>query len=86
MREDFHIDLNINDLSPPQIPIGSNGTTTATLSSPEGIVMFEGKANCHPNDNYCKETGRVLALQDMTRTIDDASIKHELWEVYKNRK
>lgn len=50
-----------------------------------GIV---GMARCHPMDNYCKETGRRIALNDLTSSHKDVLPKEfraEIWKAYWNR-
>ncbi len=59
--------------------------TDAFLLDEAGVVFAGGRAWCHENDNFCKETGRKLAL---TRAVKDLPKEQRkaVWEAYLNRK
>ncbi len=59
--------------------------TDAFLLDEAGVVLTGGRAWCHEKDNFCKETGRKLAL---TRAIKDLPKEQRklVWGAYLNRK
>lgn len=53
------------------------------------LIIGSGVSSCAPGDNFCKETGRKIAL---TRALDDCiagvdkSFRRAAWKAYFNRK
>lgn len=50
----------------------------------DGKNFAEGLAICHSHDNFCKATGRKLALADAMTGID-VEIRTAIWQVYKEQ-
>lgn len=67
------------------------GLTTAEVdvltSEGQWQTEFVGTAFCHPQDNFCKETGRRVALEDLFRLNLDLtkSLKRAINTAYWNR-
>lgn len=51
----------------------------------DGKDFAEGLAICHSHDNFCKATGRKLALEDALLTMCSPKIRTAIWEEYKAR-
>lgn len=43
-------------------PLGKGGVTLCKIKTLEGVTLSEASATCSNKDNYCKETGRRVAL------------------------
>lgn len=41
-----------------------------------------GLAKCGVNDNFCKETGRKIALSRALKCIDDKEVRTAIWNAY----
>lgn len=41
-----------------------------------------GEAHCHPNDNFCRATGRKIALSRAITAIPNKKTRKEIWEKY----
>ena len=49
-------------------------------------ILVEEDAYCHPNDNFCKETGRKLALARALKALGvPVEFRREAWLCYLNR-
>ncbi len=54
----------------------------------DGIPLRESYSYCHPKDNFCRETGRKLALKRalLAHTVDQPrEFRAAAWEVYLGR-
>lgn len=50
-----------------------------------GVLMIgEGRSHCHPTDNFCKETGRKIALERAVARLDKDT-RREIWRLYFDR-
>lgn len=58
--------------------------TCQLVEQPDGKVIMHGKAECHPKDNFCKETGRKLALARAIAGFNKAE-RTAVWAVYRGR-
>lgn len=43
-----------------------------------------GESYCHPSDNFCKETGRKIALERAVARLDRET-RREIWRLYFDR-
>lgn len=59
------------------------GSTEVRLE--KGPRAFSGKSFCHPNDNYCKETGRKLAIRKALDSMreTDPELRKTIREIFK---
>lgn len=52
-------------------------------------AYYEDIAYCHPNDQFKKSTGRLIALHALTRQLAaegfSREFRKEVWNVYNNR-
>ena len=51
---------------------------TRCLIGPEGAIRYVGCSYCHPSDNFCRETGRKIALKKALLWYDN-----ELWRGFR---
>jgi hypothetical protein len=58
--------------------------TKARVIFPDNNAEFEGEAVCHPCDNFCKSTGRKLALTKAMKDFD-RSLRTAIWAEYHAR-
>lgn len=74
--------LKIKDLAPSRIT-----TVTIYRTTPgklPGEVVRTGFSTCSYLDNFRKESGRLKALKNVSRTLDKP-FKRALWDAYLNR-
>jgi hypothetical protein len=75
-----------------QFRAARGGLTTAVVEVDENgqwKEAFIGQAFCHPQDNFCKETGRRVALEDLFKENGDIltkDFKSAINTAYWNRK
>ncbi len=62
----------------------SHRSITCELIDAEGKGAALGVAACHPKDNFCRETGRKLALTRAIAGFDKAH-RAAIWAVYLHR-
>ncbi len=55
--------------------------TWAQVIFPDEHMIFNGEAICHPKDNYCKSTGRKLALTVAMKSFD-RDLRKTIWQEY----
>ncbi len=48
---------------------------------PNDNTVFNGEAICHPKDNYCKSTGRKLALANAMKDFG-RNLRRAVWQEY----
>lgn len=48
------------------------------------LLIGDGESNCHPSDNFCKETGRKIALERAVARLD-RDTRREIWRLYFDR-
>lgn len=56
--------------------------TTCRVFNEEGEQVTYGVANVHPHDNFCKETGRQIALKRAVETWEK-EYRTQVWEEYR---
>ena len=56
--------------------------TTCIIFNEEGVEVSSGVANVHPQDNFCKEKGRKIALSRAI-TSWDKSYREQVWNEYR---
>lgn len=63
---------------------GEERGTVCTVSNEGGEIVSHGTAHVHPKDhNFCKETGRKLALQRATKDLAK-EVKQTVWDAYRH--
>jgi hypothetical protein len=53
------------------VPAARGGATLATLQLDDG-TQIQAMATCSPKDNYCRKTGRELAVARLKQAVYDA--------------
>ena len=80
------------DKEHPKKPRYTTCTIVELHPTMEPRVVAEGKARCGRNDNFCKETGRVLALDravcqhkynNVTKTCDKCHFEFKMYLTYR---
>ena len=72
----------------PEFPDALRSTECYLFQEFDGAwrMVAEGWADCTADDNFCKETGRKVALTRTLRSCPDKQFKRTLWNVYLTRK
>ena len=60
---------------------GERRCTWVQVIFPDGSMEFDGESICHPKDNYCKSTGRKLALASAMASFD-RDLRKAIWQEY----
>ncbi len=60
---------------------GKRRCTWAQVIFPNDNMEFDGESTCHPKDNFCKSTGRKLALANAMMDFD-RDLRKAVWKVY----
>lgn len=55
--------------------------TKVKIYFPDESTEFQGRSICHPADNFCKSTGRKLALANAMKNFD-RNLRTAIWKEY----
>lgn len=57
------------------------------LDTTKGIstTLYKGRAICQIGDQYCKETGRKIALKRALENINNRDMRRAFWQAYHSR-
>ena len=61
------------------------GESIEGTDSKDWLNLCYGIAKCGKNDNFCKETGRKIALTRALRFFKDKEIRSAIWDAYFKR-
>ncbi len=63
--QEYRISFKHGTLALPTAPNVTCRGTSCRIEQVHGIYRRVGNSYCHPNDNFCRETGRKLALKNV---------------------
>lgn len=61
------------------------GESIEGTDSKDWLNLNYGMAKCGKRDNFCKETGRKIALTRALRCFDDKEFRTAIWNAYFHR-
>jgi len=61
------------------------GESIEGTDSKQWLNLCYGTAKCGVDDNFCKETGRKIALTRALRYFEDKEIRTAIWDAYFHR-